>query len=532
MFSRTVRVSAVAAAAVLTVGGLGTSAADAKPPTTPGGVTGLAATVTPGSGSYDVTSTWNAASNAVKYRVTLKKGATTLSTDTVTTTSWHVAVSTTPGSASLSVQPVAAKKPGPTTTIPVNLPDVTAPTATYESSWNNNTGVGTITQDSLTDDSGTANVTRTVDWGDGSAPQTWTSGTTITHAFPLTLHGYSPTVTLRDAANNQAVINVPAIVIMDTTAPTGTFTVTPGSAWATLTSVTLTQTGLSDNWSEPQNITRSVDWGDGTAPESWPNGDTLTHVYSAAGDFVPQVRITDEAHNAAVVPTSGVTVDQDVQAPTGSFSVAPGTAWSAFTTVTLTQQGVLADNVSPADKITRSVDWGDGTKTDWTSADPLTHVYAVAGKYTPTVALTDQVGNVAHIPTGSAVTVTKDAIAPTIKLVLPAKAKSHSVRAWKTLRGKAIDAQTGVAKVSLRAVEKRGRAWYGYNATTKKWVKTRTEAKAFSRAKPFALTTDARNRWSASLVRLTKGTLVYRVQAADHVGNVKKVVHQAALTRR
>ena len=109
----------------------------------------------------------------------------------------------------------------------------------------------------------------------------------------------------------------------------------------------------------------------------------------------------------------------------------------------------------------------------------------------------------------------------------------HSLTAWKTLRGKAVDTGTGVKKVSLRAVEKRGSAWYGYNATTKKWLKASTQTKAFGRSKAFSLTTDAQDRWSATLAGLRKGTLVYKVRAKDRVGNKSKALtHQATLTRR
>ena len=52
-----------------------------------------------------------------------------------------------------------------------------------------------------------------------------------------------PTVTLEDAAHNQTVVDVPAVVIKDDEAPTGTFSVAPATGWAALTSVTVTQDG-------------------------------------------------------------------------------------------------------------------------------------------------------------------------------------------------------------------------------------------------------------------------------------------------
>jgi hypothetical protein len=258
----------------------------------------------------------------------------------------------------------------------------------------------------------------------------------ITHTYALVQARYVPTVTLQDASHNQTTVDLNAVVVDDTVAPVGTFTVAPAAAWANLTKVTLTQTALSDNWSPAADIARTVDWGDGSTPQTWTTGTTLTHVYSAAGDFTPAVTITDEALNSAVVSTTLVNAKVD-------------------------------------------------------------------------------------------------ATAPVVKLTLPRR-HTTSVRSWKTLRGKATDSHgTGVKSVSLRAVEKRGKVWYGYNATTKKWVKARTKIQAFSHTQPFTLKTTSTHTWAASLVKLTKGTLVYKVRATDLVKNTSAwVSHTATLTRR
>jgi len=68
---------------------------------------------------------------------------------------------------------------------------------------------------------------------------------------------------------------------------------------------------------------------------------------------------------------------------------------------------------------------------------------------------------------------------------------------------------------------------------THAWVKATTKAKAFSKAKAFALTTTATHVWSAKLVKLGKGTLVYKVRATDQVKNVSRTLtHTATLTKR
>jgi hypothetical protein len=416
---------------VLAVGTVGATAAEAKPATAP---TGLAALVTAHQdGSFGVAATWNAVARATSYRVALKESGTTLASKTVTTTSWSPTVTTSPGNASLSVRAVIARKPGRSATLSVPLPDQVAPQGTYSSAWDNNTGGATITQDSLTDNSPISGVIRTVDWNDGSLPQVWTTGTTLNHSYPLVEKRYVPTVTLEDAALNVRVVDVPAVVINDTEAPTGAFGVGTATAWAKFTSVRVTQSDINDNWTPDALIARSVDWGDGTTT-AWTTGNSLSHVYATAGSFTPTVTITDEAHNATVVPTS-------------------------------------------------------------------------------------------------AVTVTADTVGPRVKLVLPTAL--HSVKTWRTLRGTATDAGTGVKKVSLKAVEKRGGHWYGYNSVQHTWVRAATKAKAFARSKAFSLTTNALHRWSAKLVGLRKGTLVYKVRATDNVANRSAaVVHKARLTAR
>jgi hypothetical protein len=416
--------SAAAAAVVVAATIAASPAMAAKPAPAP---TGLGVTVNAHEGgTYDVSASWNAVPSATSYRVSLTKGGTTLSSATVTTIAWPVAVSTTPGTATLSVRGMVGKRPGKIATILVPLADVTAPQGTYSSEWNDDTGEAKITEDSLTDDSSVLGVTRTVDWGEGS-PVAWPVGTTITHTYPLTEKRYVPTVTLQDAAHNLRIVDAPPIVINDHEAPTGTFANETATAWASFSQVTVSQSDIGDNW-------------------------------------------------------------------------------------------------TPDGLITRSVDWGDGTTTDWTATGPAEHVYATPGSYAPEVTLTDEAGNSSAPESTSEVVVSADRVDPNVKVTVP-KAK-HSVQAWRTVRGKATDAQTGVKSVRLKAVEKRGGAWFRYNATTHAWVKAASKTKALSHAKAFKLTPDSHGRWHAKLANLKKGTLVLKVHASDQVKN-----RSATLTR-
>jgi hypothetical protein len=426
--ARTLRTSSAVLAALVAAGTIGTAPAMAgKPPPAPTGLT--ASAIAHADESYDVTATWNAVGSATSYRVSLTKGGTTLSSTTVTTPSWTPTVSTTPGTASVSVRAVVGRRPGKTATTSVVLLDVTAPQGSYSSVWNNDTGVATITEDSLSDNSPVSGVTRKVDWNDGSpVVEDWT-GTPLDHTYSLTQARYVPTVTLEDAAHNQKVVDVPAVVIKDIAAPTGTFSLAPSTAWALLTTVTVTPLTLVDNWTPPEHVSGQVFWGDGSS-------DTFT----------------------------GLT--------------------------------------------------------------PVTHVYTTGGSRTPTVRLSDEAHNLSGDLSTSAVIVSVDKTGPTVKLTLPSA--RHSVKAWKTLRGTATDAGTGVKNVWLKAVEKRRSGWFGYNAVTHTWVKAATKKKAFSKAKPIVRTTNAQHQWTARLAKLAKGTLVYKVRATDLVGNRSATITRTA----
>jgi hypothetical protein len=440
--TRTFRLLTGGLAGVLALGVVATtSAAEAKPPTKPGGISGLTASAAAHPGdSYDLSATWNPVANATGYRTSLTKGGTVLFSTTVTTPSFSSTLSTTPGAGSLSVRAVVGRRQGKPSTVPVQFADVTAPTGAFSATSDNTTNQATITQDALGDDSGAAGVTRTVDWGDGTGPQVWTTGTTINHTYvvgPSQEVRFAASVTLKDGSGNTTKVDVvPAPVFHDTTKPVGVFSASPSAAWARLTKVTLSQNSLSDDKSPEADITKSINWQDGSAPEVWTGDIPVTHVYTRGGTFTPVVTATDEAGNAAAIDASAVTVKVDS---------------------------------------------------------------------TP----------------------------PVVKLTLPRRHKA-SVRSWKTLRGKATDSHgTGVKSVSLRAVEKRGKAWYGYNAKTKKWVKAGTKTQAFARTRAFTLKTTPTHTWAATLMKLTKGTLVYKVRATDLVKNTSAwVSHTATLTRR
>ena len=106
-----------------------------------------------------------------------------------------------------------------------------------------------------------------------------------------------------------------------------------------------------------------------------------------------------------------------------------------------------------------------------------------------------------------------------VRLSLPKRRLTY-VGTWKTLKGRATDtAGTGVARVEVKAVQKRGTAWYAFKPTTRTWVKTTTKARAFAKAGVRKVVPTTTGTWAAALPRLRKGTLVYKVVGVDRAAN-------------
>jgi hypothetical protein len=417
----------LAAALLVAVPGAATAAPGSKP----GPVTGLTVqTAKPGS-AYDLTATWNPAARATSYRTSLLTASgTVLASATVTTPTWVTTTTSAAGTRlSVKVVPLAGKRPGRAATATVTLPDLTAPQGSFGLDLDGR--VATLRQESLSDDVTPAkDIRRTVDWGDGTV-EPW-EGTTIQHAYADGV--YRPAVTLTDKAGNSRRVPVRVVVVGDETAPTGSFEVTPQSAWAGHTRVRLTQTSLSDDFSAPGDVLRVVDWQDGSEPTVWRAGLTVRHVYTAPGSYTPSVELVDEAGNAAAGTVAGT------------------------------------------------------------------------------------------------VLVSRDVAAPTTTLVRPGAAKR--VRSWTRVRGTATDEGVGVQQVRVALAQKRGRAWWAYDARSGAWSQAGAKRAALKRSVPAVHTGDS-GTWSQRVRGLRKGTLVVRVSARDLVGNVSPAqVHTQRLTRR
>ncbi len=307
----------------------------------------------------------------------------------------------------------------------------------------------------------------------------------------------------------------------DVTPPVGTFTVTRSGMDATIT-----QTSLSDDSTPADQIKRTVSWGDGSAAQTWQTGNTITHNFAALGRYVPTVTLTDAAGNAVLL-TLRAAVFGDTTAPSANFASGPSSAFASWTQVRLNVES-LSDDYTPTELIERTVSWGDGSTETWTSGATLTHVYTVAGTFTPSVVTLDEADNSSKTA-ADPITVTVDSAGPTVTIAKP-KAASR-VRSWRTVKGTAKDAGVGTASVALLAIQKRGATWFAYASTSKTWVKAGTKGKAWKRAVAVAGTMD-KSSWTARISGLRKGKILLRASATDHVNNVSRVAAKAArLTR-
>lgn len=188
----------------------------------------------------------------------------------------------------------------------------------------------------------------------------------------------------------------------------------------------------------------------------------------------------------------------------------------------LITQTSISDDHTPSAEISRSIDLGNGLAPQpWTGTGPKRIIYSSAGTYTPNVSLTDGDGNTTIVPLPT-ITVKSDEKAPVLRITRPARV--HKVAAWRRIRGGAYDTGIGLADrgVTVRVWEKRNGTWYGYNFTTKRWVKGKRTFAA-TRSMPFNsyITTSskvAENRWHTPYIQgLKRGYLHVEAIVNDRI---------------
>ena len=294
--------------------------------------------------------------------------------------------------------------------------------------------------------------------------------------------------------------------VLDNTAPTGTFALDATALWPGQT-VTLSQTALADDVSEPAAIVRVVTWGDGSAPQTLAAGTTTaTHTYAAVGSYPVSVALTDGAGNTAAAGFTGASTVV-VSAQPGKYTLDKKSIW-ATQYVTLGLSGLTG-----ATKVT--VAWGDGaTSTTSPNVGSVAHAYGKAGTFKVAVTPYNAAGAGKPVTVGSVV-VTKDTYKPVATLTVPKN--PHKASSWTKLAGTATDKGVGVAKVQAKLIQQRSGKWYYY--TGSKWVKAASKSSASAKAKVFTATPNTRGAWSLKLTGVKKGTLTVTYWATDKVGN-------------
>ena len=229
------------------------------------------------------------------------------------------------------------------------------------------------------------------------------------------------------------------------------------------------------------------------------------------------------ASGAAAITTTPFTVPElDQTAPVATYSInrRAGVLIPDYSGMELVRRApfVLTQTGTDEPITSREVVPGDGSApVAWPNDKKTVAVtYTKAGVYTPAVRVTDQYGNTADIAQ-PAVTVTLDTVKPRIAITTPPKA--GKVASWRVIRGTASDAGTGVSFAIAFVMQKRGKLWWAYDFSKKKWIKGYSSYKKTSnksKADPAYLTVKPNGTWSTPAIKgLKKGSTVVQAVTAD-----------------
>jgi hypothetical protein len=293
---------------------------------------------------------------------------------------------------------------------------------------------------------------------------------------------------------------------------TGTYRLDSTSIW-TGQQVTLTQTALEDSTPETP-VQRVVTWGDGSVQTLDADAVKATHKYAANGSYQVSVALKD-ADTAEVPGTiSNATSTVVVATAGGTYKFTPTWNW------TWAGGGYNAKyelSGVPANATRVWVNWGDGETSLLSRSTTTTHHYYAFGKYTATVTLENAQGKTVPKAAGWYSTVA-DESSPTATLTVPSSPSKAS--SWKTIKGTAKDAQTGMDAVGVQLWKWTSSADYYYNFSTKKWVKYTPGSTTIPNAAITWRTVDSAGVWKVDVAGLSKGYyLEVDYVAVDRAGN-------------
>ena len=222
-----------------------------------------------------------------------------------------------------------------------------------------------------------------VNWGDGSAPQSIPVGTTlVAHTFQTATAPQSDTLTVQ-ITDNSGVFTSPIVqsVIVN---PSPTVALA-GNANANVGGTYLLTVGPATDAGQA-TPTYLVHWGDGTTSQA-AGLSVVPHVYATPGPETITADLTDGTGTFVNAGSFAVTVNT---APTIALS---GLAYANANGVYTLNLGAVSD---PGQTVSQyAVHWGDGTTTAYTAGGPVTHTYAGPGMASISVDLTDGTGTYA-----------------------------------------------------------------------------------------------------------------------------------------
>jgi hypothetical protein len=273
---------------------------------------------------------------------------------------------------------------------------------------------GTVTVASVTDDDpagAVADYTATIDWGDGSAPQTATVGNPSGGVFPVTSGGhtyaeegtYTATVSVFDVGGSSSTATTTVTVRDAALHATAAATINAVEGAAT-GSVSLASLRDDDPNGTTSDYTATVDWGDGStdaATVGAPSAGSFPvsgagHTYAEEGTYTVTVSVLDAGGSSTSTTLAAHVSDAALHAAAQSFSPTEGAAFSG-TVATFTDD----DPAGVPGDYTATINWGDGTPASAGTVNapsggsfPLSgaHTYAEEGTYTVSITISDAGG--------------------------------------------------------------------------------------------------------------------------------------------
>jgi RHS repeat-associated protein len=278
----------------------------------------------------------------------------------------------------------------------------------------------------FTDVSSGDNYTATVDWGDGSAPESSAAANS-----PISINGMQVVGShtyAEESDPTQPSSHTVTVTVMEDDGSRASGTATADVTDATLTAAAVagggTSTGLTVTGNEGESITApvasfngalpndanatytaTINWGDGTTPDTVDvsSPDTTvsgTHTYEEAGPYPIRVTLDSSAGGSVTANSVAQISDPSLTVEGTSLTASAGQALGTVTVATISDP-YPGDDPSA---YTATIDWGDGTAPEPGSVINNSgslevegdHTYAQAGAFTTVVAVRDEKGLAEH----------------------------------------------------------------------------------------------------------------------------------------